>query len=273
MDSRLQRSAKTAVRNKFGDNDLFLFMQSPCADYEKRSAKHKLSTEELFYECMKVLDRIKENPENANFWIVSLWNDLYNAYNESDINYDDEDVKTSATEVVLCVACCLNVFEITYYNKLNLLLMKQITENYPDYERMLDLYSSSIYHLGEERFRDAVTSYMDSRDFYSDDITDLIQGIDSPDHLTITQSIFLFAGLLNVSLDKKYTSQSKLAELIGRVTPFDAESVRTKISEIQKTHEKYSFSRKQLEDIEKVAKIIDEHSQLKHNHLREEYLP
>lgn len=273
MESRLQRSARNAIKNKYGDNDLFLFMQLPCAYHETRSAKLKLSTEELFYECMIVLDRIKELPENAKLWMSSLWNDLFNAYNDSNMEYDVEDVKTSATEVVLCVACCLNVFETKYYNHLNLLLMMQITEYYDEYQDMFEQFTTSIYQLGEERFRNAVITYMDSREFYSDDVAELIQGIDTPDQLTITQSIFLFAGLLNVSLDKDYTSQSKLADLIGRVTPYTAESVRTRISELQKLHEKGNFTRKISEDIEKAAKIIDEHSCLIHNNLREEYLP
>lgn len=272
MDSRLQRNEKTAVRNKFGDNDLFLFIQAPCAVYERKSAKHKLSTEELFYECMIVLDRIKENPQNATIWMGNLWNDLYNSYNDPRMEYEDEDVRTSATEVVLCVSCCLGVYKSTYYNKLNILLMKQITECYPDFQEMLENYSAGIYRLGEERFRNAVVAYMDSRDFYSDDIADLIQGISSPEQLTITQSIFLFAGLFDVSLDKDYTSQSKLAELIGRITPYDSESIRTRISELQKLHEKDAFTRKIREDIELAAKIIDDYSGLKHNHLREEYL-
>ena len=272
MDTRLQRSAKSAVRNRFGNNDLFLFMQSPCADYERKSAKIKLSTEELFYECMKVLDRIKENPSNALIWIVSVWNDLFNDYNDPKMGYDEEDVKTAVTEIVLCVAFCLNEFEAPFFNNLNLRLMEQITDYYPDYNEMMDLYSESYNNLGEERFRNAITTYMDSRDFYSDEIADIIQGIDSPDQLTITQSIFLFAGLLDVSLDREYTSQSKLAELIGMVTPYNAESVRTRIAELQKLHQKGGFSRKIIEDINKVKKIIDEHSNLKYNNLQEEYL-
>jgi len=272
MAYRLQRSAKKAVRNKFGDNDLFLFMQFPCSEYEKKSTKFKLSTEELFYECMIILDRIKENPANASIWINCLWNDLYNDFNDPKKEYDEDDVKTAVTEVVLCVVCCLNEFSTTYYNNLNEILMSQITEYYPDYHEMFDLYLESVDYLGENRHCEVITTYMDSRDFYSDEITDLIQGIDSPDQLTITQSVFLFAGLLDVSLDKDFTSQSKLADLIGKVTPFDTESIRTRISELQKQHQKGNFSRKIIEDVEKVAKIIDEHSNLKNNHLREEYL-
>lgn len=273
MDSRLKRTERNAVRNKFGDHDLFLFMQSPCSEYEKKSAKHKLSTDELFYECMIVLDKIKENPGDASLWMNSLWNDLYNSYNDPDADYDDEDLKTSVTEVVVCVACCLNVFGNRIYNKLNLTLMEQITKNYPNYEEMLHLYSSSIYKLGEERFREDVMTYMDSGDFYSDDISDLIQGIDTPDQLTITQSIFLFAGVLDISLDKAFTTGSKLAELIGKVTPYDAESIRTRNSELQKLLKKKPLSAKITNDIEKVAKILEEYNPKIANYLREEFIP
>lgn len=271
MENRFLRKEKSAVRSRFGKHELFLFMEQPCAYYEKESAKFKLSTEELFYECMDVLDRIKEEPDNAPIWIESVWDNLYNEFNELEKECDDTDVRTSVSEVVACLCCCLNACEGVYYNNLNIKLMLQLTGNLPDVQDMLDRFSCSIYKLGEERFVAAVKEYMDSKDFISEDIKEIRDGIDSPEQLSITQCIFLFAGLLDISINKDFTNSTELAKFISQVTPYEQISIKTKISELQTIIKKNDFKRKIREDIEKVAKKIEVFNKLKAKNLRDEY--
>ena len=272
MENRFQRKEKSAVRSRFGKHELFLFMEQPCAYYEKESAKFKLSTEELFYECMAVLDRIKDDPDNAPIWIESVWDNLYNEFNETEKECDDSDVRTSVSEVVACLCCCLNACEGVYYNNLNIKLMLQLTGNLPDVQDMLDRFTQTMYKLGQKRFEDAVKEYMDSNDFFSEDIKDIRLGIDSPEHLTITQCIFLFAGLLDISINKDFTNSTELAKFISQVTPYELKSIKTRISELQTIIKKNDFKRKISEDIEKVAKKIKVLNELKANNLRDEYL-
>lgn len=274
MENRFLRKEKSAVRSRFGKHELFLFMEQPCAYYEKESAKFKLSTEELFYECMDVLDRIKEDPDNAPIWIESVWDNLYNEFNELEKECDDTDVRTSVSEVVACLCCCLNACEGVYYNNLNIKLMLQLTGNLPDVQDMLDMFSHSIYKLGEERFEAAVKKYMDSKDFYSDDVIDLIAGIEYPEQLSITQCIFMFSALLNVDIKKEYNDNTlySLAEFISQITPYERESIRVKLSELQKIIKKNKFGHKICADIEIVAKKIEVHNDVIAKQLRDEYL-
>lgn len=272
MENRFQRKEKSAVRSRFGKHELFLFMEQPCAYYEKESAKFKLSTEELFYECMAVLDRIKDDPDNAPIWIESVWDNLYNEFNETEKEYDDTDVRTSVSEVVACLCCCLNACEGVYYNNLNIKLMLQLTDNLPNVQGMLDRFTHTMYKLGEERFEDAVKEYMDSNDFFSEDIKEIRLGIDSPEQLSITQCIFLFAGLLDISINKEYTSSIELAKFISQVTPYELKSIKTRISELQIIIKKNGFKGKISDDIVRVAKKIKVLNDVKAKELMSEYV-
>ena len=273
---RLQRKERNAVSNKYSEHPLYLLVKAPCAVYESNSAGFKISAEELLWECFSILDEIKENPQSACIKYQALWNDLLNNYIDLGKEHALQDIKTAVCEVLMVVAICLGFLSNSLYNTLNLLIMEQIATNYSNYTPMLESFTSNLYRLGEDKLKLFIEEYMDSSQFVSDEITELIettkQGTESPNQLTITQCIFFFAGLFNLSLDSDFTTQSRLAEFIASITPHQAESIRTRISELQKLEKKDNFSSKINKDIEYVAKILEEYNKQAANDLRNEYL-
>ena len=273
---RLQRKERNAVSSTYGELPLYLLVKAPCAVYESNSAGFKISAEELLLECFLILDEIKENPQSACIKYQALWNELLNNYTDLGKECALQDIKTAVCEVMMVVAICMGFLSNSLYNKLNLLIMEQIATHYPDYTPMLESFTSNLYRLGEDKLKVFIEEYMDSSQFISDEITDLVettrQGTDSPNQLTITQCIFFFAGLFNLSLDSDYTTQSRLAELIANITPHQAESVRTRISELQKLHKKNNFTKQIYKDIENVAKILETYNKQAANELYKEYM-
>lgn len=272
---RLQRKEKNAVSNKYGEHPLYLLIKAPCAVYESNSTGFKISAEELLWECFSILDEIKENPQSACIKYQALWNELFNNFVDLNQESNPQDTKIAVCEVMIVIAICLGYLPNSLYNKLNLLIMEQIATQYPDYTPILDSFTSNLYRLEEDKLKVFIEEYMNSSQFISDEITELVEttklGTDSPNQLNITQCIFFFIGEFNLSLDSDFTTQSRLAEFIASITPYQAESIRTRISELQKLHKKGNFSKQINKDIEKVAKILEAYNKQASNNLYNDY--
>lgn len=246
MRYRLRRHEKEELRKRYKDNVIYKAFTAPCKKYEAQPAGFRLSPEELFWECMTVLDDIKENPEEAPFSMQEFWSDKVADYRELDGDVAHESIEQTATLVTLSVMLCLAGQQASLYNELSLMLSCQL----PLVVDMREHLTANIYRLGEDKFNDAVATYMDSDEFISDDIEDLLAELPQPmarvvngqlqkeeeisDRLSIRQLVILFEQALNISLDSAFTNISALATLIEKVSGYKASSIRTSINDLAK---------------------------------------
>ena len=162
MQYRLRRHEKEAIRKQYKDNLIYKAFAAPCKKYEALPKGFKLSPEELFWECMIVLDDIKESPEDARFQLQDFWNGKVVDYEDLSSNVSRENIEMAASMVTMCVAICLNGLELSLYNTLTSVLISQLQGEESSIVEMRESFTANIYRLGENKFNSAVAEYMDS---------------------------------------------------------------------------------------------------------------
>ena len=246
MQYRLRRHEKEAIRKQYKDNLIYKAFAAPCKKYEALPKGFKLSPEELFWECMIVLDDIKESPEDARFQLQDFWNRKVVYYEDLSSNVAREDIEMAASMVTMCVAICMNGLEFSFYNTLTAVLISQLPGEEPSIIEMRESITANIYRLGEDKFNMAVAEYMDSDVFESEDIEALLEEIPEPasrneeenkkadnqsEQLTNRQLMILFDLFLNKGFSADYCNQKALATMIARVSGRSEGSIRQKIRE------------------------------------------
>lgn len=269
MEHRLRRHEKEALRKRYKGNAVYKAFAAPCKRYEAQVAGFRLSPEELFWECMTMLDDIKEDPGEARFGLQAFWSDKVADYTELGNGVRREHIEQAANMVTLSVVLCLSTLDLSTYNTLSLMLAGQLEWDSPAMVEMREHLTSNIYRLGEDVFGSAVEAYMDSDEFVSDDIEELLadlpqmvvevaddgnQPTKPADQLTVRQLIILFEQLLNVSLDASGTNITALATLIEKVSGYKANGIRTTINDLAKRGYDSAPVRN---DIERLAVLVE----------------
>ena len=95
----LRRNEKENLRSKLLDeNILFKAFRTPIRVFEAEVVTgFRLSPEEVFWQVVIVLDKIKEHQKDAWPDIRGLWNDIYIDYRELSDKYDDKNVRLFAS--------------------------------------------------------------------------------------------------------------------------------------------------------------------------------
>ncbi len=246
MQYRLRRHEKEAIRKQYKDNLIYRAFAAPCRMYEARPNGFKLSTEELFWECMIVLDDIKESPEDARFQLQDFWNVKVVDYEDLSSNVPRDNIEVAASMVTLCVAICLNGLELSLYNTLTSVLISQLQGEESSIIDMRENFTANIYRLGEDKFNSAVAEYMDSDVFESEDIEGILEELPAPgirneedkksadsqsEQLTNRQLMILFDLFLNKGFSTEFCNQKALATLLSRISGRSVGGIRQKIRE------------------------------------------
>ena len=246
MQYRLRRHEKEALKRQYKDNVIYKAFAAPCKKYEAQPKGFKLSPEELFWECMMVLDDIKESPEDARFQLQNFWNEKVVDYEDLSSNVSRDDIEVAANMVTMCVAICLNGLDLSLYNTLTSVLICQLRGEEPSIIEMRECFTANIYRLDEDKFYSAVAEYMDSDVFESEDIEGLLEDLPEPtsrneeekkstdgqsEQLTNRQLMILFDLFLNKGFSTEYCNQNALATLLSRVSGRSMGSIRQKIRE------------------------------------------
>ena len=148
MQYRLRRHEKEALRRQYKDNLIYKAFAAPCTKFEAKPKGFKLSPEELLWECMTVLDDIKESPEDARFLLQDFWNRKVVYYEDLSSNVAREDIEMAASMVTMCVAICMNGLEFSFYNTLTAVLISQLPGEEPSIIEMRESITANIYRLG-----------------------------------------------------------------------------------------------------------------------------
>ncbi|MDE6721556.1 MAG: hypothetical protein K2J84_05345 [Bacteroidaceae bacterium] len=179
MRTRLRRSAKEAIRNKFGDDAIYLALKNPSEHFCCKMARFRLSAEEVFAECLAVLDDIKEDESMASFNTAYLCDNLYNDFRDlSEEGTDENELWLAVNVVTFCVCMCLMTVEKPLFSTLVMRLMGQMGADDACYEELKNTFWPNVHRLGKDKLRDAVEEYMDSDVFLSDEITQMVEKIE-----------------------------------------------------------------------------------------------
>ena len=240
----LQKREKEAIRRQFKNNALYKILKAPCQEYEAHSKDFAISAEEVFRECILIIDDIRENPQEATFDYQDIWNDRYNDYNEVSVNKDLDETRTAASIVVMLVCICLSACEVPLYNTLSVSMMRQLKEHCTFLVELQEKVLSNIYRFGEDRFQTFIKNYIDGDDFYSDEIDILLETIPKEqiaekkelvnhNKLTIRQVLIFLDTFLNVGFTTETTNVSAYANLISLITGEDQGSVRSAMNRMK----------------------------------------
>lgn len=240
----LQKREKEAIRRQFKNNALYKILKAPCQEYEAHSKDFAISAEEVFRECILIIDDIRENPQEATFDYQDIWNDRYNDYNEVSVNKDLDETRTAASIVVMLVCICLSACEVPLYNTLSMSMMRQLKEHCTFLVELQEKVLSNIYRFGEDRFQTFIKNYIDGDDFYSDEIDILLETIPQEqiaekkelvnhNKLTIRQVLIFLDTFLNVGFTTETTNVSAYANLISLITGEDQGSVRSAMNRMK----------------------------------------
>lgn len=269
MIRRLRRHEKKLVRTQYGDNILFKAINVPAKSLEREMNGLRLSSEEVFLECLTVLDDIKEcnTGVEAERVVDGLYNTLYCDLREiGPHGVSENELDIAASEIVNCVTLILGYYPGIKYSGTLLCLSAQLENNNLDQLKNRGIFYKQIVLNGEE-ISDYIKSYMDSDDYLSDDIRRKLKRT-KPDELTNEENyeneevldgrldnrqlVILFTELLNVELDVNRTNFSAIAELISKVSGKSKNGIRKYINE--KLNYKDEKTKK---DVEVIASLLD----------------
>lgn len=144
----------------------------------------RLSPEDVFSETIALLDRIKENPDDAMELCHGIWDESFCDYRDiADKDIPEMELKLAVCIVMLSLALCLNTMENFFYTRLVTELLTSINSHFSEWH--------DVRHSMADRMEDAadlkiwVNEYMGSDVFLSDEngnLNLLANGIKSEFH-------------------------------------------------------------------------------------------
>ena len=178
MKSRLRKEEKESIHKAFQSHILYKLLFNPGTKFASKLA-YRLSPEELFIECFDILDSIKEkNRDDANYYVSSLWDREF--CNLRDIKKDEEseeDVKKAVAVIIFGVAFCLNLSKKPIYTELAASVFNNLLEleKYDDKIDILEnIFTENYYQIDSGKAQQALEEYMESDNFISDEIYELL---------------------------------------------------------------------------------------------------
>ena len=147
MRYRLSQVGRDLVRDNCADNPLLLFLETPCLSVGEAMPAVRLTPEEVFLECISLLDFVKAHPERAEKHCQNLWKstlaDLRNL--SGTLPKDEESMAVGA--VIYAICCCLMQLEGVEYKALYHILLSSMVKNCP---ARLDVIGHFMSEMGRE---------------------------------------------------------------------------------------------------------------------------
>lgn len=181
MKSRLRKEERESIRKAFESNIFYKLLNAPGKKFEAQ-LKYELSSEELFVECFDILDTIKDKDrEDANYYVRSLWDSLFCHLREIDSKkVVEEDLQKAVAVILYGVVFCLSLSKRPKYIELAASVFNNLL-NWDEYDNKIDtlenVFSKNYYHIDSGKALQAFEAYMDSDDYISDDIVDLLNPV------------------------------------------------------------------------------------------------
>ena len=227
------------------DQLIYKAFQKPIREFEAEATGFRLSPEEVFWQVVVVLDKVKEYQEDALIDIRGLWDDIYVDYR--DLSDDDKGLDLFTAITVFCVQTCLVMLNAPLYRTMASIIGEQLAKKDQPSQKMESAVLNNITRIGTDKFKAVVQDYMNSEDdWLSDEIEEVLdatpniqQGIPQKKEdnetkaiqLTNRQLMILFDLFLNKGFSTEFCNQRALATLLSRVSGRSEGSIRQKIRE------------------------------------------
>ena len=278
----LRRNEKESLRSRLLDGlVLYKAFQKPIREFEAEATGFRLSPEEVFWQVVVVLDKVKEYQEDALIDIRGLWDDIYVDYR--DLSDDDKGLDLFTAITVFCIQTCLVMLNVPLYRTMTSIIGEQLAKKDQPSQKMEAAVLNNITRVGTDKFKDAVQVYMNSEeDWLSDEIEEVLDTTPNIQQcipqkkednetkaiqLTNRQLMILFDLFLNKGFSTEFCNQRALATLLSRVSGRSEGSIRQKIREgvdyeIEDVHNDVNLLAQLLEPIdntlaEKMRNLIE----------------
>lgn len=178
MKNRLRRQERAIVSSRYDKDLLYQLLYLPGKSYERELKNFRLTAEELFVECIDVLDNIKErNRSEAEYYVTGLWDALFCDFRDLDTqDTTDEELKHAVSVVIYGIVMCLSQSSKPKYVYLNTCLMEQLNEpeHSADIPDLQERYLHTYYRMDAGAVMAAFEAYMSCDHFISDEIDELL---------------------------------------------------------------------------------------------------
>lgn len=170
----LRRNEKESLRSRLLDGLLlYKAFQKPIREFEAEATGFRLSPEEVFWQVVVVLDKVKEYQEDALIDIRGLWDDIYVDYRDLSDDEDGLDLFTAIT--VFCIQTCLVMLDAPLYRTMTSIIGEQLAKKDQPSQKMEAAVLNNITRIGTDKFKAAVQVYMNSEeDWLSDEIEEVL---------------------------------------------------------------------------------------------------
>ena len=170
----LRRNEKESLRSRLLDGLLlYKAFQKPIREFEAEATGFRLSPEEVFWQVVVVLDKVKEYQEDALIDIRGLWDDIYVDYR--DLSGDDKGLDLFTAITVFCVQTCLVMLNAPLYRTMTSIIGEQLAKKDQPSQKMEAAVLNNITRIGTDKFKAAVQVYMNSEDdWLSDEIEEVL---------------------------------------------------------------------------------------------------
>ena len=178
----LRRNEKESLRSRLLDGlVLYKAFQKPIREFEAEATGFRLSPEEVFWQVVVVLDKVKEYQEDALIDIRGIWDDIYVDYR--DLSDNDKGLDSFTAITVFCVQTCLVMLDDPLYRTMASIIGEQLAKKDHPSQKMEAAVLNNITRIGTDKFKAAVQVYMNSEDdWLSDEIEEVLA--QSPDRQT-----------------------------------------------------------------------------------------
>lgn len=270
---RFRPNQKKYVRESYKRDVLFRVLYAPCKEWERKMGVLRLSAEEVFLECLAVLDEVKEceDRDEVREALSGVWDSLYCDMRDMRSDAPEAELRQGASEIVAAAATLLAYVQDGIYTFAVSMLIREMAQAQEAFDPYSRTYLAQIAKIGDAEVRQAMNEYAESEEHLSDTIKKKLKKLPSEEvmctenqedgeRLTNRQMAILISQLLNVTLTPEYTNINALAKLISMISGKSEESIRQTLMSLSKKDFEDNNVQK---DIDKIVDLLNNiHSKL-----------
>lgn len=265
---RLLPSEKKYVENTYKENVLFRALFAPCKAWERTMKEFRMSAEEVFVECLSLMDDVKEcrDKDNLKNVLDGKWNALFCEMRDMCGNAPEAELQQATNEVLSAAAVLLSYSSNHRDTYASVLIMQEMVQAGENIDLFQKAYMEQIWKVDEQKVQKAVQEYMACGEYLSDKIFgylkrhpqgEIVAEADdqaSADKLTNRQVSILISQLLDVPLTSECTNINALAKLISMISGNSENSIRQTLLNLSKK----DFEDKLIQrDIDKIVDLLN----------------
>lgn len=237
---RLLPSEKKYVENTYKENVLFRALFAPCKARERTMKEFRMSAEEVFVECLSLMDDVKEcgDKDNLKNVLEGKWNALFCEMRDMCGNAPEAELQQATNEVLSAAAVLLSYSSNHRDTYASVLIMQEMVQAGENIDLFQKAYMEQIWKVDEQKVRKAVQEYMACGEYLSDKIfgylkrhpqEEVVMGAEEQKvekRLTNRQTAILISQLLDVPISSEFINIKGLAKLISMVSGNSEGSIR-----------------------------------------------